>query len=159
MLSGGRWTARGTSWTRTRARAGGLSPKRTRCPEAGILSVPIRQGNSGVLIWHNRNKGLVAYWRINADGRLLGVDDSGWGLVSSEMRVGSNWELSDISRVGEHEVLFWKNLVNGMVAFWRLNSDDTLLDTFAGQRLGLCGRRRRPLQGLGTRGGGGYRFP
>ena len=73
---------------------------------------------------------------VSSDGSLVSVDDTGWGLVSSDMRVGSNWELTDITKVGEHEVLFWRNLVSGVVAFWRLNADNKLLDELQGSGWG-----------------------
>ncbi len=114
----------------------GLVSDTEKVPQGWELVGSYPSGDLRILIWHNREKGLVAYWRITADGRLVDVDDTGWGLVSSDMRVGSNWELTDITKVGEHEVLFWRNLVNGMVAFWRLNSDSTLLDSLQGSGWG-----------------------
>lgn len=114
----------------------GLVSETHKVPEGWELVGSYPADDLHVLIWHNRSKGLVAYWRISSDGSLVGVEDSGWGLVSSEMRVGSNWELTSISKVGEHEVLFWRNLVNGMVAFWRLNTDSTLLDSTQGSGWG-----------------------
>ncbi len=114
----------------------GLVSDTEKVPEGWDLVGSYPSGDLRILIWHNREKGLVAYWRVSSDGSLVSVDDTGWGLVSSDMRVGSNWELTDITKVGEHEVLFWRNLVSGVVAFWRLNADNKLLDELQGSGWG-----------------------
>lgn len=128
--------ARGTIISRNQGTGWGLVSDRHKVPQGWKLVGTYPSGALRILIWHNPGKGLVAYWRITPDGRLAGVDDTGWGLVSPELRVGSNWQLTDVRKVGENEVLFWRNLVNGMVAFWRLNTDNTLLDNVKGSGWG-----------------------
>ena len=74
--------------------------------------------------------GTVAWWKINDSGSILdNTYDSGWGLVSKDVRVSSDWTLVGAVEDSDLPVLIWQNHATGKVVWWRLNNDIKLQDS------------------------------
>ncbi len=91
-----------------------------------------------VLFWQNQTDGTVAWWKINDSGSILdNTRDSGWGIVSEDVRVASDWTLVGAVEDSELPVLIWQNQSNGKVVWWLLNDDNKLADATQGSGWGF----------------------
>ncbi len=95
------------------------------------LAGPITSGANNLLIWQNENSGKAVWWKLNVNSCVLQdrTKDSGWGFVSEDAAVNSNWRLADISTLGSTPALFWRQLETGKAVWWKLSDTGTLTDT------------------------------
>ncbi len=81
------------------------------------------------IIWQNQSTGKVVYWKLSDSGTLADeTRDSGWGFVSDSITVNSNWRLSSITTLNGTNVLLWQNQQSGKNVYWKLGSDNKLID-------------------------------
>ena len=92
------------------------------------LITGIRETENGerMLLWQNQSSGLVAYWKLNEQAKLINsTRDEGWGYVSGTL-VGSQWRLIGVSG---SNTLLWQNQSAGKVVWWRINENGKLPNT------------------------------
>ncbi len=96
------------------------------------LAGPITSDSSNnLLIWQNENNGKAVWWKLNVNSCVLQdrTKNSGWGYVSEDAAVNSNWRLAEISTLGSTPALFWRQLETGKAVWWKLSDTGTLVDT------------------------------
>ncbi len=99
-------------------------------PSQWSLVAVLDRGDQNILFWQNETDGTVAWWKINDSGSILdNTYDSGWGLVSKDVRVSSDWTLVGAVEDSDLPVLIWQNHATGKVVWWRLNNDIELQDS------------------------------
>ncbi len=79
------------------------------------------------LLLKNSDSGKVVYWKLNDSGELQNTDQgSGWGFVSTELSLDSNWSLTDVVTISDDPVIYWSNSSTGELMYWKLNSSGSI---------------------------------
>ncbi len=94
------------------------------------LAGPVTNTTYNYLIWQNETNGEAVWWKLNPNTCVLldRTQDSGWGYVSEEAAVNSNWRLAEITSLGRNPVLIWRNTNSGQVIWWKLLNSAKLLN-------------------------------
>ncbi len=97
---------------------------------AWTLAGAVSLSSTNMLIWQNRNKGKVAWWKLNTNGCTLVSSEqgNGWGWVSENNTLNSSWRLAAITSLQDTPALVWQKQSNGKVAWWKLDNSGTLVD-------------------------------
>ncbi len=83
--------------------------------------------DDSILLWHNTDTGKLYYWLLNAQGELATAMAGTSGLVSDTQVLPEGWQIEREMQFDGETILFVRNIESGMVGFWRIGSDGTLV--------------------------------
>lgn len=95
------------------------------------LAGPITSTSSNLLVWQNEVNGKAVWWKLNANSCVLqdATKDSGWGFVSEDAALNSNWRLAEITTLSDNPALIWRQINNGKAVWWKLQDSGELVNT------------------------------
>ncbi len=112
----------------------GLISETETLPEDWQIERQLRVGDETLLLIRNTESGLVGFWRIGSDGKLVyGTLE----LVSQELTISSeDWSLAGAVVINDAPMLFWQKGDSTELRVWRLTEDCALIDAVEGSGWG-----------------------